>query len=389
MVLARRDNAPGYETRMGSIASRVVVGGRNVAADKFASEIHMSAHNDEAYIKIEHIGTPMTGRTETVKDGRICHEADGFKHEFYTIDSGRMKWDMLFDSTPPDTIRFRIKHSKNLIFVRSIITPENAARGAEFVVPEAENSFAVYMNKRDNKYQTGKICHIYSPYYVDDAGARSPLLQMDITPDTDNAKMLILSNTPKVTAWINSAARVGKLRLDPILGYDTAGVLTFGVNNFIEGTRFLAASNGTINNLHVAIATAAASPLDGIRLVVSDQDQVSPYDPSGHAVIAQGEGNAVVTDDLIITPIGGTLTLIAGKLYYVGWLLESGATTIKYDNFPNDEFWFVGRTYGLGIPDPMPTGFSVLSLPNVFSVWADYTEANGAVIPPHMFRRVR
>jgi len=397
MELTARDNASGYHAKSKSIGTDITVGGKDIPADKFVPAMNASFHSDEYYLDLNHIDSPMTDRTEAHVDGKVKHAAIGaggqrFNHEFYTTDDNTIKWDMLFDSPAdaPDIIRFRIKASKGLMFLKQIISPEDLANGNQYSVPEAEGSYAVYIDgKRDNKYQTGKVCHIYSPFYIDEDGNRSPLLDMNITPDGDNAKMLILSDTPEVTAWKNDPIRARhQLRLDPILGYDTVGVLVFTQQDFMEGNIFTSDANGgIINALHIALYQVATAPSDGVKLAVCDCNQING-DPSGQAVITQVEGAGFVSDDWNIS-VSGSPTIQPNTDYYVSWLIESSLTRMKYDSLTPRILYFKSQAYAGGFLDPLPLGFAGVNSGIIISIWADYDPVSTAAIPPHIFARVR
>lgn len=380
MQLTRNQYTPGYQAKSKAIGTDVRVGGHGILPNAFKAGVHAVFHDGEHYFSLEHKDSTQTGRTDTVVDGVVCHESNGFKHEFKAVDE-IIKWDMLFEpDEAPSTIRFMIKASKGLSFYKQTISAEDLANGHGYVVPEAEGSYAVYMDgKRNNKYQTGKVAHIYSPYYVDEDGNKSPLLAMTITPDGDNAKMLLLTDTPEVTAWKNDPIRTGhKLRLDPTLGYSTVGALTFGATTRLSWGYPSDATGGEISAFHTAVSIVAGAPSDGLKLAVLnvDQDAANP-DPTGLTVVSQVELIPTVSDDVNVAASG---TLLPSTLYGVAFTMESSGTKIKYDSGnPNPKVYFASATF----PDAFESttiSMSGLTLAYLMSIWIEYEAAPSETI---------
>lgn len=385
MQLTKRDENCGYHASSKAIGTDVIVGGKNIAADKFVPSINMSFHptpeypDGEFYFDLNHIDSPMTGRDDILANGKVIHECvnplgQRFNHEFYTSDDNTFKWDMLFDSPAetPDTIRFRIKASKELNFYKQIMTAEQIADGNEHVVPEAEGSYAVYIDgKRNGKYQTGKVAHIYSPFYIDENGERSPLLNMDITPDGDNAKMLILTDTPEVAAWKNDPIRAGhKLRLDPILGYDTVGA--FATSTLAPGAAlsYHAISDGDggeISNIHIAIFDAGTGE---IKLAVLNIDQIT-YNPDGQIVVGATDSLIPsVTDDFSVPLSGG---ILPDTFYGMAIASNSNSFLFKYDNIAGRARWGDFSTaYVNKFDSPLTNNWAATVAGTRGSIWADF-----------------
>lgn len=375
MQLVKRDNACGYQAKSEAIGTDLLLGGRDIPADKFLPAMNASFHNNEYYLDLNHIDSPMTDRTESQVDGKVMHEGGGFKHEFYPDGIDRIKWDMLFDNpaSTPDTIRFRIKASTGLNFYKQTLTAQQIADGDEYVVPEAEGSYAVYIDgKRNNKYKTGKVCHIYSPYYVDEDGNKSPLLDMVITPDGDNAKMLILSDTQAVTDWKNNPIRAGhKLRLDPVLGYDTQGVLSSGFTR-IRAQQYTASESGELSNINAYIFVQDTFGPFALKLGVCNVDQATG-NPDGKSYIAQVEEIGLLASALITKPIAGTI--VAGTKYAIVHGGDTNTTVFKMlfdDVSAFTEFIYVQGAWGGELQDPFPVPLVSPTNTKRYSMWAEY-----------------
>jgi hypothetical protein len=371
MNLTRRDNAAGYHATMGSIASAVVVGGRSITSDRFVPAMNLSAHGDEAWLDLNHIDTPQTGRIESESDGKVIHEAGGFKHEFYTVDNSMLKWDMLFNdaASVPSSIRFRVRHSKNLVFNKQPLVPDTiGGTQGQFTVSEVAGSYAVYMGKKDNKYQTGKVAHIYSPFFIDEAGARSPLLDMELTPDIDNANMLTFVVNAEVQTWLDGPARVGKIRLDPTLGYDTKGVSSFAfqADEAYWPRPYQMPVEGAVTEFHVMGVQGGVGVKMGCYFSNAGRS-------GGEEQFAYSDVGSSVAGGDTSMPANSLKQLAAGDYYKIGFNTES-QFSVYYDvgaayTGEYDSFLFVNP-----LPNPLYATTAV-GITWDFSAWLVYGEA--------------
>ena len=242
---------------MGHCRHKVIVGASPLTPNgKFIPIAGLTTADGEAWMYMNHRDTPIANHPEMV-DGKIVHSAGDFKHEqyaFYDAGGDKLKWNMPFPNgvAVPKTIRFKIT-SENLIFTRQseptqAEIAELAAKGIirkGFTCPEAKDSFAIH--RADGKtgdiiYKdgtrinrgNGKVGHIYSTYFTDEAGARSPLIRMELTPNVDKARWLIFhiedAQRPEVMAWALDPDRVGEITFDPLLGYELQGLSSAGLD---------------------------------------------------------------------------------------------------------------------------------------------------------------
>lgn len=381
-MLKRRLNRAGYEATLGGIKTPVIVGGSDSdPASEFEPAVNMSFHptarhpRGEAFMHMRHIDGLRTGRTETETDGEIVHEAGGFKHIFKVVDDN-LKWDMDFAdaASVPGALHLRIRHSQGLSFHKQSDTPEGELENPQFTRPEVAGSYAVYMDKRDNKYQTGKVCHIYSPFFVDEQGAKSPLLRMTLTDIETNVKRLTLVVTPKVQAWLDNPARVGKIRLDPTLGYSTSGASTGQITGVVWHTIQTQsdATGGEIVSLH---AYGAAGNTGNFKASVANCPQSSPYDPEGFSLIAEGEGDFTGTGQKDILSPTVYASILPNTWYRVGITLQNNAS-VRFDNLVGYQINRYARVYANEMSDPVPTTDNVVAGSHI-SVWAVYEPSAG------------
>ena len=367
MKLTPRPNKAGYGANgMGSIRSAIVFGGSTpgMLVANLNVSFHVTAEHPrgEAYLNLNHINSGMVNASDVSEiNGKIIHSTNGFKHEVYCPDGDRFKWNIVFPNVGavPDTHRLRIKDSGNLnygihshkgIDLTGIINPQYDGRSAE-------NSITVSLiGKKHGKYQTGIVCRIRSPYYVDGAGAESPLLAMAITPDIDNAKMLTLTHSPDVVAWLNDANRIGEITLDPDFGYSQKGG-SFGA---LSAQRFAWRPWLADESFDIEFFKAWCGPLISagnvaMKLGLSDVGAGPLYLASGQDIKLQAAGQAKDDDILVISASG--FSIVAGTRYRMIQVHESNQSTIYFDTglFGNYENEVPGYSnFNVEIIDPYP-----------------------------------
>jgi hypothetical protein len=373
LLLIRRLDKSGYEATMGDIDSTIIVGGRDIKADEFVPSVNISAHGDEAWLDINHIDSTITSRIDYQEGDVIKHG----NHEFYAPTRSGLKWDILYNTAGdiPNSERFKVTHSPGLTFYKQVLSAEQILSGDSYVVPEAAGSYAVYMDKRDNKYKTGKVCHIYSPYFVDEAGAKSPLLDMTLVDEIDGSKTLTLIVTRKVREWIDHRDRVGIFRLDPVLGYDTVGSLaaTLGPVWHTVATQS-DATGGEVIGLHCAIGSLAG---EGLKMSVANCAQTSPYDPEGYSLVAEANSlTSTVSDDIELDNLVIYAPILPNTWYRVGWASEA-IQRIKYDNVASYQPNTYTKNYASEMQNPVPTTSNATNS-GYISAWAVYEPSGGA-----------
>jgi hypothetical protein len=378
--LIRGLNIAGYQASMGSKQSIANFGGRKIPADRFLPALNSSFDSDESYIDINHIDSDMTDRVEVEINGKIIHESNGFIHECYIVNNDKLKWDIIFlnAGVVPPSIRFRVRHSNNLIWYRQVLSSQDILNGNDYIVPEAHNSFAVYYNNDNinNKYQTGKVCHLYSPYFLDESGAKSPLLDMILTPNGNNVKILTFIVNTAVQTWLDNPLRVGKIRLDPTLGYDTLGSLTENISpsfGYVD-TALLMPEDGNITGMFAYLARTTDQAVGLVE--VSSENSFAPAgtiltERSDQVSLATG-----LTPTLINFPLQKFGTLEVGKYYR--FLTSARPSSGNWRMFKDVGFgaklqggWLQSWP-GVEVQDPTASVTSFGFLDRRLSVWTEY-----------------
>ena len=382
-VLEAIRSESGYAVTLGG--TKVRVGGRSISEHDFVAGVNSSFHQikgeETAFLDINHPDSPMTRRIETQADGVINYKTGGHEHEFYTKEDGTFKWDKIFQSVDdvPDTILYKIEHSINLSFYRQLISKEDKTAGSEYGVPEAHNSFAVYFNdgKRNGRWQTGKVMHIYSPFFVDEVGAKSPFLEMTLTGGY-TSKNLTLTQPLAVIAWLNHPDRRGKVRLDPTLGYTTEGALRANTSNFVLAWDMeQATASGPVTALRGYVLGGAVN----FKVGVMKTSEAAPnYYASGKNVISQGEGAALGAGVISDCTVANTEDIASGLHYRIIVALQTAGAFIAFDKLLAKTYRRE-RTAAVVVYAAQFPGSFAMSNQSVtvdyLSIWAEYGVSGG------------
>ena len=133
---------------------------------KFVPNINMSKWHDEAWLNMNH-PDPVGPEVEKFEDDRVELAVGNNTHR-YSLVGGGLSYEVIFTQRPvSNEVRFNMLFPEGLMFwYQPPLTQEEIDEGAER--PEnVVGSYAVYWKKRDNKYKTGKFCHIFRPRLVD------------------------------------------------------------------------------------------------------------------------------------------------------------------------------------------------------------------------------
>lgn len=243
------NNTTYQSTDLGDVKPIVTMGG--FSADKFYPNVNNSFHDDEFYFNLNAVDDSVSDELASETDGVISQTINNEKHEYYIDDSGRLKWDKLFYSYP-DSMRARFKVRKSAgvkFYYQGELTPEEIADGCERP-DDIIGSYAVYCDKANNNYKTGKLCHIPRPFVIDAHGNREWCV-MTYEEISDTEGMLYI-DLPE--SFMQSAAY--PVRLDPTLGYTSAGASGYNWDSSVglsmmDMVGYSAASSGTTDNIYI------------------------------------------------------------------------------------------------------------------------------------------
>lgn len=361
-------NATTYKVdNLGDIKAKLKIGGSE--KDKFVPNLNASFFDDEFYFNLNRKDKVVTNQTASSSPGKVSQKIDTETDEYYIDADGNFKWDIVFDELPKKlSLEWEMEYADGINFLyQPELTAEEISNGA-FRPDNVIGSYAVYCNKANNKYKTGKICHIYRPFVID-ANNKKEWAKLEIK----NKKLTI--TLPE--SFMQTA--VYPVRLDPILGYNTAGASTQGgVNSIYFGTTSIASDSGNISMWHISIAANASS--SNIKLGMYDPSDVDG-DPNNSTLIEYITINAPgASDD--VSQAGGGGAIVASRDYWLGFITEGSDPDIKYDT--DSGGWYKpSQTYGDAFLDPAPANFTGNN--NKFSIWIEYTSGGGATTPIAVF----
>lgn len=342
---------------LGDVKPVVTIGGKS--ADKFYPNVNNSFHDDEFFFNLNCIDDIVTDESATKLDGVISQTINNEKHEYYIDDSGRLKWDKVFSSCPDlMRVRFKVRKSAGVNFYyQGALTEEEIADGC--IRPDdIVGSYAVYCNKANNGYKTGKLCHIPRPFVIDATGNREWCV-MTYEEISDTEGMLRIDMPEDFMR--NADYSLGDVRLDPTIGYTTAGG---------------SASGGRLVVLQVAAMPAAGtlSTMYGYAKMVSTTPgliKVGMYnDNSGvPGTLFDGADEISVPSATVAWySSSGAGSLSSGSKYYPA-ITNNPNAYIYYDSSSANSNWYALTGYG------MADNPALTAQDRKYSAYFEYTES--------------
>lgn len=382
---------------MGSIRSAVMFGGRtipNMIVPAFNAGLFYDpvTGEEQGFYDLNFIDTPLIDPADMIiNNGRITHRLinNKYRHEIFPLDRNNVKSNIVFENVAsiPDVIRTRFTHSENLSITEQILTQEMLDEGHIYGSYEAEGSLVLNFNdgKRNNEFMTGKAGTVFSSYFVDEAGARSPLLKMYLSPSIDNPKMLsIVTYENGVREWLDDPARFGKITLDPILGYDQKGVLLFSGSLLVLYWMLDQATvTGPVIEMHCYMNSDDEIVKMGIAGPVTGPD----YNPDGKDVYAEGVGNSTSTG-LTTLVVTSYLDLQGGEFYRGAICKDKNKSTIWGDIMVPSQPWprnSYAQNFPIEIQKPVPV--TNKPTPSNTNLSFFFRNRKNAFVHPHLFNR--
>jgi hypothetical protein len=250
-------NSTTYTTpELGDVKPVVTIGGDDTR--KFIPNVNNSFHDDEFFFNLNCVDDWVTDELATKLDGVISQTISNETHEYYIDDSGRLKWDKIFSSCP-DSMRARFKVRKSAgvqFYYQGELTAEEIADGCERP-DDIIGSYAVYCDKANNNYKTGKLCHIPRPFVIDASGNREWCV-MTYEEISDTEGMLYIDMPESFMR--NADYSLGDVRLDPTIGYTTAGASSAATDRYLESINdsVTMPANGTASKVYAYMRGSGA-----------------------------------------------------------------------------------------------------------------------------------
>jgi len=339
---------------LGDVKPKVLIGGKDES--KFIPNINMSFHDDEFFININRKNKNAILAKDKIDDKAEIPNRD--TDIFHIDESGRLKWDIEF-SEKPDTNVFtwELKCSNSIDFYyQGELTQDEINDGCTRPV-DVIGSYAVYCNKKNNKYKTGKICHIPRPFVIDNDNK------------TEWCVLKIENNTLTITlpeTFMQNASY--PVTLDPTFGYNSTGASTsvfwYGFRPYGSlYNQHTASSGDTITQFSLYGSAASSQTIHAAAYTISSGDLSSRL----------GSGIAIT----IPTSVGWnnsatvSIEMLNGSIYGVAWDFIDVAddTTLYYDS--SDLEYAVRHSTYEALPATWTT--DILQT-RIYSVYVTYAE---------------
>lgn len=320
------------------------IGGRDeTAGPKVVPNVNISRWGnigDEAWLNINYPATKITNEIAVLSGGRLEIVNNGLTHRWYPV-GNELEWELEIAKKPASN-----KFVFDLDFPAGVTfhyQPDAVLRPGDIQPDRVKRSYAVYWNKKNGPYKTGKLGHIYRPWAVDFNDNR---VWCEMVVDAQ-AKTLTIT-IPQ--AWLGTA--MFPIILDPTYGYTVTPAFTAGIGrNDVASSEPVAAmpERGRASTLHIYCKKAASSPdvdmdfdlyrtSDGVRVDLTSNADVT-------WTSAVWLSRSVVSGAVMGSGAGYTLAMGTEDI-------ASGEITVYYDVVSG----YTGRTWGSGghvLPDDL------------------------------------
>jgi len=380
-------NGHQYEVELGTTDAvrekgnaKIKIGGVDV--NKFVPTMHSSKWDEEAFLEII-VPENVQDEIEVFKNGIIELTIGDVTWKYYKNADEALSFEVVLLSRPPKiSWTFQLAFSPSLVFHHQGTLEDDwnyysnggtrkywgCTTLAEFLAisrrPEnIVNSYAVYYNKKNNKYLTGKFCHIERPKLVDALGATTYAVQEIIVTSLGTAEWTITCDRD----WLRNATY--PVVIDPVVGYNSIGGSSTEPGEVFFGGRYACPSAGDIDDIQVYAEKTGGAPI--VRMGV--------YEDNGGTVASQDLLTANESEiSLPANPAwmqdsGITGALPADDIWLCvatdgAWMVYYDTSTAGYDD--TEAYW--SFSYADAMPDPAPSEMEGYALE--LSFYANYTE---------------
>jgi len=354
-----------YQSTLGTTPSGhadalVKVGGESTS--KFVPNINASKWGDEVWLNINNKAVTVVGETQSFVDGKADLIVGNNCHRYYIDANGNLEYEIIFSSIPasPEII-LDLQLSKGLSFYYQPELTEKERQDGYIRPNGVVGSYAVYGNQFNNKYQTGKIAHIYRPFLVDSKGNVS-WCDLFIDPAVNIIQILMDEK------WLSAASY--PVILDPTFGYTSAGGSSYSGSGYAFANHDTTdASGGNTSQIHLCVESGA----NGTRIITACMYSNNMSVP-----------DTQLLTEIEITPGNGVTGWVSGSYivalqaltkYWLAW--SSDNINVKYDTADTD--W---NNYNVQSGTDLPTTWLTTSANVVrWSIYADYAAASGLGLP--------
>ncbi len=330
-------------------------------------KFNLSKFNDEFWVDVNHKESFAIPRKDVVQSNISKYDVvcGNIKHTYYQKNDG-LEYEMWFQEKPKPEVILDLTTSEGLTFTKQLeLTQKDIDEG--WTRPEdIVNSFAVYCNKSNFKYETGKIAHLKRPFLVDSKGRK-------VWCDQEISGNVWLIQLPEKELDDLSYP----ICLGPEIGYSTSGSSNYEITKgeWIFAGGQSSGYGGQVNFIKAYITSSDVDARAGIYSGTT-VPQTKAFGP--------GESIPIINASPYSFPIG-TWTLLASTNYWP--TLECDGDTdplyIKYDS--TTESKDARRNTGDYYPTDWPNSMSGVVVVSTikYSLWLDFTE----VSPPTVVQK--
>jgi hypothetical protein len=169
--------------------------------------LQFSKWDDEAFLLFKGNGRNEKTRLLERTNNSLILTTNKRKHIYRILDGENMEYDIvLYEKPRSPVIEMPLEIPKGLSFYKQGIKYPGLMRDDVF------GSYAVYWDKQNNRYKTGKFCHIYRPKIFDSTGR---WIWGDLEFDGESL-FIIIDET-----WLKKARY--PVTVDPVIGTSTVG----------------------------------------------------------------------------------------------------------------------------------------------------------------------
>lgn len=356
-----------YTTRLGETPNAdadAIVKTGGISTNKFVPNINASKWNDECWLNINNKAVSIVGEKQSFTNGKIDLIVGNDCHRYYIDAEGRVNYDIIFSSVPKPEILFDLQFSRGLEFFYQPELDEEAILRGDYRPDNIIGSYAVFGQKAHNKYQTGKVCHIHRPKFID---ANNNWIWGTLLIDPSANVISIRCDED----WLKKATY--PITLDPTFGWTTGG----GTAGADGAGGFTAPADGTITSISADLVGYSGSKIDYINqgYYLGTASSITTFVANGTAV------NTNCTDRNFY-PINVSGSITNGTLY---WLRHSDRIVTAgiyshYDTATGNYAGSLSSAWDNWGNNPTATFYTTLRR----AMYATYTAASGLSIPVAM-----
>lgn len=368
----------------------LLMGGKDaVVGSKVVPNVNMSwafTEVDEFWINLNRKNVTVTNEKETFQNNelslKIGDETNVWKLKYVVLDYGdglprtiqALAWDITLDKKPAsNAIEWDMLCSPGLEFlyqdtIENEWRPETGVTLQEYLDqnhrPEnVVGSYAIFCNKRNNAYRTGKVAHVFRPECTDSLGKKT-WADLFVDPSTNLLRITIPQK------FIDTA--VYPIHLDPDIGYDGQGASTGNVALKTLCARETADSTCTLATIHMYCKNTDSSTHNILLCIYENGGNpgaqlAAEAGPISLAASFDGEKSAAYTPAIVATTD-----------YFVAWMNDEWHVQGYHDAIAwGEEKWENTGSFDMPVANPSVDGQGTRG----WNIWGTCAAGGGISVP--------